>query len=302
MKIPYIFYLMIVIAIFSTVSNACSDEVYLKSGDKITGEIVEQKQDSISVKTEAMGSVSIKRDHIDRIVKEKEEPPELTEKPKKAAWQGEVSLGYDRTTGNTRDNQISGSFLMSRNNKHVDEWTLGGNLYYSSTNRKMDAQKWYGMGRYAFSLGESKKWYSFFRGEADHDRFADIDYRLVPAAGVGYWLYDLPGIKLMAEVGAGLDHTVYKSKIKDRDEWVLTPRLFLEKKLFNNSKITQNLYYYPTIEDYNDYRLRSDTSLDIALNKKLSLRLSLIDDYNSVPSEDTKKNDLRLISSLVCSF
>ncbi|NQT95519.1 MAG: DUF481 domain-containing protein, partial [Candidatus Omnitrophica bacterium] len=98
------------------------------------------------------------------------------------------------------------------------------------------------------------------------------------------------------------DHTVYKIKIKDRDEWVLTPRLFLEKKLFNNSKITQNLYYYPTIEDYNDYRFRSDTSLDVALNKKLSLRLSLINDYNSAPPKDTKKNDLRLISALAYSF
>jgi len=302
MKIPYIFYLITVIAIFCMASNACSDEVYLKSGDKITGEIVEQEQDSVSIKTEAMGSVSIERNFIDHIVKEKENQPEITEKPKKATWQREVSLGCNKTTGNTRDNQISGSFLISRNNKHVDEWTLGGSLYYSSTNRKMDNQKWYGMGRYAFSFGKSKQWYGFFRGEGDHDRFADIDYRLVPATGVGYWLYDLPEIKLMAEVGAGLDHTVYKSRIKDRDEWVFTPRLFLEKKLFSSSKITQNLYWYPTFEDYNDYRLRSDTSLDVALNKKLSLRLSLIDDYNSTPPKDTKKNDLRLISSLIYTF
>ena len=175
-------------------------------------------------------------------------------------------------------------------------------MYYSSTKRKMDAYKWYGMGRYAYSFGSMKRWYNFYRIEVDHDRFADIDYRFVPAAGVGYWFYDLPRLKLMVEAGAGYEHTSYRSNIKDKGGWVLAPRAFFEKELFSNTKISQNIFYYPAFEDFSDYRIHSETMLDIAMNHKLSLRISLIDDYNADPPADTKDNDLRVISSLAYSF
>lgn len=214
----------------------------------------------------------------------------------------EFSVGYNAASGNTRNNQVSGSFLFNRNKKHINETTLKANTYYSSTKRKMDAQKWYTMARYALSFGSNKKWYNFYRLEADHDRFADIDYRLVPVAGIGYWFYDTDALKLMAELGAGVEHTDYRSDIKNRTEAIITPRLFFEKQLFANSKISQNLYYYPIIEDFSLYRLRSETTLNVAMNEKLSLRLTLSDAYDSSPPKDTKKNDIRLTSSLVYSF
>lgn len=296
-------WLLIIILVLAYQVNAYADEVYLKNGDRITGEIIEEKEKEISVKTEALGIVSIRRNSVERIVKAGvEKLPEESKEIGEVIWQREIAAGYNRTTGNTRDSQLSIGFFINRNKKHVNEITLKGDAYYSSSNRKMNAQKWWGMARYAFSFGSAKKWYNFYRLESDHDRFADIDYRLIPSTGVGYWFYDLPEVKLLAELGVGLEHTDYRSKIKDRDEAILIPRAFFEKTLFTNSKISQNLYLYPALEDFNEYRLRSETILAVALNKKLSLRLSLIDDYNSAPPEDTKKNDLRLMSSLAYSF
>ncbi len=82
----------------------------------------------------------------------------------------------------------------------------------------------------------------------------------------------------------------------------LSPEPFFEKELFSNTKISQNIFYYPAFEDFSDYRIHSETMLDIAMNHKLSLRISLIDDYNADPPADTKDNDLRVISSLAYSF
>ena len=238
--------------------------------------------------------------HADRALEE-----EASLAPKKNVeiiWKREVSAGYNAASGNTRDSQAFGGFLVSRNRVRIDEITLKGDGFYSSSERKMNTQRWYGLGRYGLSLGRAKKWYGFGRLEADHDRFADIDYRLVPAAGAGYWFYDLPEIKIMVEAGAGREYTYYRSNAREKREWVLIPRAFLEKKLFNNSKITQNLFWYPIFEDFGIYRLRSETTLEVALNKGLSLRLSLTDDYNSDPPKDTKNNDLRFTSSLAYSF
>ena len=296
-------WLLIIILLLAYQLDAYADEVYLKNGHRITGEIIREKEKEISVKTEALGVVSIRKDSVERIVKAGvEKLPKESKEAGEVIWKREVAAGYNKATGNTRDSQLSISFFISRNKKHVDEITLKGDAYYSSSDRKMNAQKWYGMTRYAFSFGSTKRWYNFYRLESDHDRFADIDYRLIPSAGVGYWFYDLPGVKLLAELAAGFEHTDYRSKTEDRDEAILIPRAFFEKKLFTNSKISQDLYLYPAVEDFSQYRLRSETILAVALNEKLSLRLSLIDDYNSAPPGDTKKNDLRLISSLAYSF
>ena len=106
----------------------------------------------------------------------------------------------------------------------------------------------------------------------------------------------------MAELGMGLEHTVYRDQTEDSDEIVLVPRAFFEKELFNNSKISQDVLLYPTIDDFSIFRLHSETTLATSINEKLTLRLSLIDDYNSNPPGSAKKNDFRLISSLAYSF
>jgi putative salt-induced outer membrane protein YdiY len=213
-------------------------------------------------------------------------------------WQREVSVGYNRTSGNTHTSELLAKARINRNRKHVDEITLKGEAFYSSTERKMNAQKWYGMGRYAMSFGGNKNWYWFGRGEADHDRFANIDYRLIPAAGIGYWLFDEPEIKAMAEVGLGLEHTEYRDETENADEWVLVPRAFFEKTLFGKSKITQDLYVYPLIEDINQYRVHSETVFTTPVSEHVSLHISVVDDYNASPAPNVKKNDIRVISSI----
>jgi len=295
-------FLIINLLLIASFTAVYADEIYLKNGDKISGRITQDQQDNISIETEAMGLIEVKRDAIEHVIKAEKVVEQDTKNPKDITWKREVALGYNYVTGNTRESQFSGSFLINRNNKHIDEWTAKGRVYYSSANRKTDAHKWYGMGRYAYSFGSMKRWYNFYRLEADHDRFADIDYRLVPAAGVGYWFYDLPKLKLLLEAAVGYEHTAYRSDIKDKGDWVFVPRAFFEKELFTNTKITQDITFYPAFEDFSDYRLHSETVLSIAMNHKLSLRLSLIDDYNSDPPIDTKDNDLRMISSLAYLF
>jgi putative salt-induced outer membrane protein YdiY len=295
--------------------NARADEVYLENGDRITGTIEQEDKDAITIQTESMGIVRIERPAVLKVVAVKEEvsddkspsdkkigAPDADDQKSPAVWKREVSVGFSRTTGNTREDDFAGRFFASRTDKHVDEWTFKGDLFYSSQKRKMDKQKWYLMARYAYSFGRDKKWYNFYRLETDHDRFADIDYRFVPAGGFGYWFFDTDKTKLMAEVGAGIERTHFKSNTKNTSDWVLIPRAWLEKKIFENITVSQGISYYPAFEDFNHYRLRSETALDIKTNNHIKIRFSIFDDYNSNPSEDTKKNDMRAITSLVCSF
>ena len=165
----------------------------------------------------------------------------------------------------------------------------------------MDAQRWNLMSRYAFSFGEMK-WYNFYKAEANHDRFANIDYRIIPSSGVGYWFSDAEDFKAMAELGLGLEYTNYRDATKDETEAVLIPRGFLQKRLWGQSRISEDLTLYPSLEDMGEYRLHSATVFSNPINDALSLELSLINDYDSDPPANIKKHDMRLISSLVYSF
>ena len=163
--------------------NAYPEQIILKNGDRLTGEIIEENNNSVSIKTEAMGVVSIGRDFIDRIVDPGVKLVEPSGRVEEVIWEKKISVGYNKSSGNTQTSQLAMNLFMNRNRKHVDEITLKGDVYYSSSNKKMDAQKWFVSGRYAFSFGKNKKWYNFYKLETDHDRFADVDYRVVPGAG-----------------------------------------------------------------------------------------------------------------------
>lgn len=274
-----------------------AEEIHLKNGDTVSGEIIEQSDENISLKTDAMGVILIKRDFVDYIGSVDKE---ALAQAKETLWQREIALGYNKSGGNTQNNQLSLRFYGNRKTDH-DEFTIKADNFYSSSNKKMDAQKWYGMVRYAFSFCKNK-WFNFYKIEGDHDRFANIDYRIVPATGIGYWLSDEPDFKAMVEVGVGLEHTTLREGIQNSNEAVLIPRAFFEKKLFVDLRISQDIILYPSLEDIGEYRLHSETSLVNPISDKLSLQLSLITDYDSAPPEDTKKRDTRLISSLTYAF
>ena len=282
-------------------SISSADTVYLKNGDKISGEILEESNDSIKIESEAIGLVSINRQFIDQVFNDKEIEKAELEKKKEKSWERHISLGYSKISGNTESSALNINLSTNRKTEK-DEFSLKGDYSYASTNRKMDTQKWFAMLRYAYSFGRMKKWYHFYKLEADHDRFANIGYRIIPSTGLGYWFSDTDDWKAMLECGIGFGHTNYRDNTKDKNEAVLIPRVFFEKKLFGESRLSEDISLYPSLESIGEYRLHSETSFINPINEKLSLKFSLIEDYNSDPAKDTKKNDLSIISSLIYSF
>ena len=227
---------------------------------------------------------------------------EVTEGSTAVVWERRISLGYNASRGNTQSSQFSTALLARRERELLDELTLRVDAYYSSAEQETEAEKWYGLLRYGFSFGKAKKWDNFYRLEADHDRFANIEQRIILAGVVAYRFYDVPELKLRGEMALGSEHTEYGDESGQSEEAILVPALSLEKQLFSNCRVIQNLSLYHTLEDLGKYRLHSETVFQNSITEKLSLRLSLVDDYNSDPPQDTENNDLYFLSSLTYSF
>jgi len=275
-------------------------EVYLKNGDRISGVVVLEDDSQIKIDNMIIGIVSIKRNDVKEIVYDKEVKAPEAKGEKPGPWSRDISIGYDKSSGNTKNSNLTVRLYGNRKTD-ADEFTIKGDMFYSSRDNKMDAQKWYSMVRYAYSFHE-REWYNFYKFESDHDRFANIEYRLIPSIGIGYWFSDTHAWKAMTEFGTGLEHTNFRQGAKNKNEVVLLPRAFFEKGIFDKSRITQDIILYPSLTESGEYRLHSETALISPINKKFSLRFSFIDDYNSNPTKDTKKNDTRFISSLNYSF
>lgn len=294
------YYLLLVCLIVCLYSfNVCAEEIYLENGDKITGSIIEETESYYKIETEVMGNITIHKKFVNRVVSP-EKIQVVEEEEKEDLWKREIGIGYDKTSGNTSKGQLSTHIYADRKTDY-DEINIKVVSFYSSSDKKMDGQKWSGMARYAKNLRD-KTWHIFYRLESDHDRFANIDYRIIPSAGLGHWFRDQDDWKLLVEGSGGYEYSNFRDSTKSSDEAVFIGRTYLEKKLIGDSRIKEDLLVYPSLSDGGEYRLRSETSLVNPLSESMSLNISLINDYDSDPPKDTKKHDMRLITSILYSF
>jgi len=291
-------WVMIVLCLTLTSTVAGAEEVMLINGDKITGVVIEDNGTEVVIMTEAMGEVSV----LKAYVQEEEVPaPEPVVFKEKSAWLRKVLLGYSQSGGNTQKSQMNFNVTASKKTDD-DEWSFKGDAHYSSADKQMDAKKFYGMGRYAYNFGDYSKWYHFYKLEGEQDRFANVDYRVIPSTGIGYWFSDEDDFKLMAEGAVGYEYTNYRDNTKSTGEAVLIPRAFVEKKFKNNVVVSQEVVLYPSLKDTGEYRMHSETSVSSPISDQLSLKFSFIDDFDSDPQGNTKKNDYRLVSGLEYQF
>ncbi|MDD3296512.1 MAG: DUF481 domain-containing protein [Candidatus Omnitrophica bacterium] len=288
--------------------SAYTGEIHLKNGDRISGKIIREDASIAVIDTNAAGRLHIEKKFIEKIEPDKkkevasknEAKGEEGKSEKACLWEGKFSLGADESGGNTKTSQLNVSGSLNRKTDS-DEFTASGSAYYGSSNKKMDTQEWRALLRYAVSF-KNKSWYRFVKIEGDHDRFNDIGYRLVPSLGAGYWFSDQEDFKALLECGLGYEHTSYRSGGGDKSQTVLIPRIFLDKKLIGNLRVSENLKLYPSLSYGGQYRLYSETSLINPINEKLALRFTLIEEYDSNPLSGVKKNDYRVITALDYSF
>jgi len=216
-----------------------------------------------------------------------------------AVWKQEVSAGYSQKTGNTQNSQMNAAYQGIRTTPG-SELTAKASTLYSSQKNKMDGQKHTGSLRYAPKLDDTD-WFGFGMFAAEHDRFAGVDYRLVPSIGTGYWFSNTETWKVSAELGLGYEYNNY-SNGTDEENTLLIPRAYAEKTVFDKACLSEELIMYSSLEDAAEYRLRSETKFTNPLSDTLSLRVSFIDEFNTGPIGDAKKNDTQFMVSLVYAF
>lgn len=302
----YAFFTVPIILFLIIAHTVYADHIIeLKNNDILTGTITKESSDYVVLETTMLGSLTILRDHISKIEPRVVQSRAIEDEPQTGAdaaeWTADFETAYFLTRGNTETSGFDLTAFINRKTA-TDETTFKSTVNQSSSEKKMNAQKWYAMGRYAYSFGEELKWFNPFKFEIDHDKFANIDYRYIPSVGIGYWVSDEKPFKAMGEVSLGWEHTKYNDGRDDADEAILIPHVYAEYTTVHGLLLSQDLIAFPALSDLGEYRFISTSAIAFPFNDAISLKLSWINEYNSDVSGDTEKLDQQLLTSFVYSF
>ncbi len=144
---------------------------------------------------------------------------------------------------------------------------------------------------------------------AGYDEIRRINYQYELGPGVGYRLITRSNFVMNTEIGMNyqvqnLKKPVGRNRFEDDNlerfsvrlaeeaTWTLSKRLTLEEKI----------ELYPSVDDFEGFRMRFEASLRYLLWSNISLSLSAVNIYDNQPAKNVSKNDLQIRSLIGINF
>ncbi|HEX6852912.1 MAG TPA: DUF481 domain-containing protein [Candidatus Polarisedimenticolaceae bacterium] len=212
-------------------------------------------------------------------------------------WTNATELGVIVTSGNSE----STNFAFS--NKYGYKWTNAeflsnaGALRTESTPnafnldgvlveppKETTAESYFLDGKYRRTVTGDLFWYAL--AGWNRNRFQGIDSRLFGGGGIGYRFFETDRTKFSGEIG--VDYT-QESPVDGEDRDFAGARGFLayEQKIGESSKFVQELEILENLDDTDDLRARSLTSIQASLNARLALKFAVRVLYDKQPATET---------------
>jgi hypothetical protein len=313
---------------------------HLRNGDRISGEVLSRKSDSIVVKSVA-GKVRIPLDLFER--REEKNPPAGAASPKTTTpapapnvakptpprpgnvqtnlaalgenpwyrpgwirplltnWNVNIQLGSDLGFGTTDRQTFYG------NASAIHRWdrvrnSANASAAYGVLNGFASANRLDGSLKTDIDLGSRRKIYAFNLAGAGFDHIRRLDLQFQEGAGFGYKLIEKPRFIMNAELGAQYQEFDFVGIGQDRNLVSVRFGEDLTWELSSKLKIRQTLAFMPNITDFGDFRAQYTLNFSYPLLKRTTLNLNVIDLYDTRPANGVNNNDLTIQTTLGVSF
>jgi putative salt-induced outer membrane protein YdiY len=223
-------------------------------------------------------------------------------------WTGSLLVNGTMARGNT-NTDVLGITFNSEYRRHDDTYndrtTLGADYNFgrqrdpSTGDTHTTTDNWMAQGKYDHFFTE--KLYSYVDAKIEHDRIAELNYRLTPGVGLGYQWVEKPELNFRTEAGVTY---VYEDYITDGHDDFAALRLayHLDKKLAEKVKFFNDFEILPAFQDPSDYTLTADAGVrvDVAKNWFTEFKVEWARDNTPPPGAD--KNDFRYIVGVGYNF
>ncbi len=214
-------------------------------------------------------------------------------------WENHAEFGLDGSSGNAETLAIQTGLEMKRK---TDLYTLALDIDYRQASAQSQTTEDNARLNLDYDrlLGDSN-WTMFGKFGIEYDEFKSFDLRLNLNGGLGYYWIRNDNTNLVTRIGAGASKEIGSPD----DSW--TPEavfgLEADHKLSARQKLKAKIDYFPTFEDFSDFRLVTDVAWEslIDSSENLSLRLSVTDRYDSTP-QGALANDFYYSALLLYKF
>lgn len=230
--------------------------------------------------------------------------------PVAETWHGSVNATFQADRGNTYGNSAS---LLANVNRRWESDRVNGDFgyFYSKTGTSKD--DWEKSKDRVEAEGQYDhfwltKLYSYLNARYERDAIAGLDRRIRFGAGLGYqWLekYDFETTgrwSFNQELGAAWVKDKYEEPDPSRNDDYASLRyahhLNYTPKWAAGLDFFHNFEYLPEVDDWTIYLVKADAGFTTMLFWNIDLLAKIEWDYNSKPSADRKKSDLRYIVGL----
>jgi putative salt-induced outer membrane protein len=212
-------------------------------------------------------------------------------------WEKSAAIGLTLNKGNT-DNLLFTADVLATRKWISDELSLGASGSYGEDDGEKNNETVKGFAQWNHLLTE--RFYTYVRADALHDAIADVEYRVTLSPGVGYYFIKQENMHLSGEVGpgvvfekqGGVEKTYFTARVAEKFDY----------KFNDRARLWQMVEFLPQVDNLDNYIINAEIGVEAALTKKTALRAVVQDTYDNQPAPDRKKNDLKLVTSVVMKF
>jgi putative salt-induced outer membrane protein YdiY len=203
-------------------------------------------------------------------------------------WDAGLEFGLNGSEGN---NNVMSLRAGGHLNRESPLWKFGSSLAYNkNTANDIETQNNAKLDVRLDRKLEGSPWTIFFLENLIYDEFQAYDIQLSLNSGIGYRFIKTDTKDLLGRFGAGATREFGGVNT----DWVPQGLFGVDytHKISDLQRFTAKVDYYPEWQDFSRYRIVTDIGWEIDLDrpKNMSLKLSVIDRYDSTPDGAQPQN------------
>ena len=287
----------------------------LRNGDRVSGQILSETADGLTLKTAWGGTIGVPAREIvsgtwlaaatttngvppavlTPVANPSGPPPPPTKSHK---WVGEIQAGLDLLFSERNRQLYTGRAKITHTYgalRNLFEY----NFSYGETEGEMTDNRMFATLKTEDEL--TRRFYLYNLGGAGYDAIRLIDFQWEVGPGVGYYLVRRTNIVFRTEAGFNYQSQYLEDNLSNEKlylrfaedaTWKITPKLSIDERF----------EYFPSTEDFGNYRFRFESNLRYALVNNVSFIVTVLDTYETQTARGVPQNDLQIRSSIGVKF
>ena len=296
---------------------ACAQTVQfkLRNGDRVSGQIVAETADGITLRTPWGGTIGVPAREIisgymvfpplatnglppavlTPVATPSAPPPPLARAHK---WIGEIQAGVDLLFSERNRQLYSGRVKLTHTYSRLRN-LLDYQAAYGESDGELSDNRMFAALKTDYEL--NRRLYVYNIGGAAYDAVRKIDFQWETGPGLGYHWVKRTNFVFNTETGFNyqaqylednLKKELFYLRLAEDATWKITPKLSIDEKF----------EFFPSTENFSNYRMRFESNLRYALVNNLSFIVTVLDTYETETAQGVPQNDLQVRSSIGVKF